>query len=537
MDKPGIFSFAEFLAALALMVLAWTIADFRYRFRIRIAPIPLRGITFFVVGGVGTLTLATDLWIAEQWPVPRGNLISTAVWQAVLGGCFFVTFLMWAWFAFIKPPRFGPANAERFGYAVYFAVLKGDPSELAVVADEFTSSAANVVHYAAPKHRNSETRIRRVDAYAQDLLLLISDPRFCRAVIAKSPGTALAVFREMETQSKYDVPVGTFGQNLISEAMTNRDSFLFHETEGYRTGLMGYLKPLSQTIFGNYRIVESAGTLLDPWHDSKWDAAQWAAFSRIALLALKGYISHGQGQHSSVLYRAFGYIENSPHDLYKLNGLEGSSWEDDARQRLAVAVDFLKEAVAELDQAPRQYAPKRVRDRHSSRRTIHDRIADAIFEIIVKASSVKSPRTLAWMVQHNDVWGEFFNFSSLSGPAGKIIKFKVRRRIYDAILELEKFGNYQSAYLLGLCLNVMGLSLREHGHDLDTRALHRVVLKWTQEHFLELHARDPWVAEACLLDGLTLDETNRRLARESGLGRRPSPSIAFLDLIPPQTLE
>ena len=54
------FGFSEFLAGLALMVLAWTIADVRYRFRVRTAPVPLLGITFSVVAAVGVLTLLTD---------------------------------------------------------------------------------------------------------------------------------------------------------------------------------------------------------------------------------------------------------------------------------------------------------------------------------------------------------------------------------------------------------------------------------------------------------------------------------------------
>jgi len=54
------FGFSEFLAGLALMVLAWTIADVRYRFRVRTAPIPLLGITFSVVATVGVLTLLTS---------------------------------------------------------------------------------------------------------------------------------------------------------------------------------------------------------------------------------------------------------------------------------------------------------------------------------------------------------------------------------------------------------------------------------------------------------------------------------------------
>ena len=92
-NGPKLFGFSEFLAGLALMVLAWTIADVRYRFRVRTAPLPLQGITFSVVAAVGILTLLTDLWRAEQWLVPQGNVLTPATWQALLGGLFLLTFL------------------------------------------------------------------------------------------------------------------------------------------------------------------------------------------------------------------------------------------------------------------------------------------------------------------------------------------------------------------------------------------------------------------------------------------------------------
>ena len=92
-DAPKFFGFSEFLAALALMVLAWTIADVRYRFRIMTTPLPLQKLSFAVVGAVGILTLLTDLWRAEQWLVPEGNLLTPSGWQAILGGMFLLTFL------------------------------------------------------------------------------------------------------------------------------------------------------------------------------------------------------------------------------------------------------------------------------------------------------------------------------------------------------------------------------------------------------------------------------------------------------------
>lgn len=104
-NEPRFFGFAELLAALALMVLAWTSTDARYRFRVRTAPLPMPRLTFWVVLTVGLLTLLTDVWRAEKWYVPRGTLITPGEWQAVLGAVLLLAFLTWIWFAFMRPPR------------------------------------------------------------------------------------------------------------------------------------------------------------------------------------------------------------------------------------------------------------------------------------------------------------------------------------------------------------------------------------------------------------------------------------------------
>ena len=224
-SSPKFFGFAEFLAGLALMVLAWTIADVRYRFRVRTTPLPLQGLTFAVVGSVGVLTLLTDLWRAEQWLVPRGSLLTPPQWQALLGGVFLLTFLTWAWYAFIHPPIFGRRNAKRYARVLYRIILKGSPSELSVIADEFALSVKPLIRYATNKQttfnegdaEKAPEKRPEVVAYADDILLLMADKRFCRGIVESSPGTALTVFQEIADTKKYCVQVGIFGKNIVHE--------------------------------------------------------------------------------------------------------------------------------------------------------------------------------------------------------------------------------------------------------------------------------------------------------------------------------
>jgi len=548
LDSSGqkFFGFAEFLAGLALMVLAWTIADVRYRFRVRTAPIPLLGITFSVVSAIGLLTLLTDLWRAEQWLVPKGSFLTPGSWQALLGGLFFLTFLTWTWFAFIRPSIYGRYNAERFAQTLYQLVLKGSPTELAVIADELAFSAKSLVHFATDRGRNKNYRINRegkdvrsppkVEGYANDLLLLVADKRLCRTIAESSPGTALEIFKAIAQTKKYGIQVGTFAKNIVTEALINKDSFLYHEAEGYESGLIGYHKPLSQAMFANYEMAETIGTLLDPdvYGDGDWTVEQWKAYCRVVLMTFRSYVEGGHFAHSFVLYRAMRNIEHAASDLYTLNE-RANTWETDSFQRLRTVVDFIKDAVKILDdKGVPSFVHKRIRQKHGHPgETIYDHIAAMIFEVIFYASSVKSPPWDCWSIQHNTVWGEFFNFNHLDNPAGRVVKFKVRRLLYDEIAGMKRFANFKGAKILGFCLNVTGLALKRDDYDRDSRALQKVVLAWTRNNFVWLHGYNPRVAEASLVDGMTYDAESLRLVRTSPAeGLRREPSYVYFELDP-----
>lgn len=537
-SDPKFFGFSEFLAGLALMVLVWTIGDVRYRFRVRTAPIPLQRLTFVVVAAIGILTLLTDLWRAEGWLVPRGQLLTPASWQAILAGLYLFTFLTWAWFAFIRPPIFGKRNTDRFARTLYRVILGGAPTELAVIADELSNSARALVRYATDPDslanrfgsgnaNEPAPKPSKVEAYANDLLLLIADKRFCRAIVESSPVTALAIFQEMSEAKKYGIQVGTFAKNIVNEALANKDSFLYHEAGGYESGLIGYHKPLSQAMFANFQMVETVGTLLDPdlSAKSRWDADQWKAYCRLVLMTFRDYTEKQFGSHSFVLFRAIGYIEHAASDLYKLDGLT-NIWDNDVLSRLGVVVKFITDAVQILDkQGVRPHVPLRVREEQGSEpKTFYDYLASMIFDVICHAAGVKSPRWECWQVQRNAVWAELFNFHALNNTAGEVVKFKVRRLLYDEVADMTRFPNFQGARVLAFCLNVMGLNLHKDDHDRDSRALHKAILAWTKKNYAWLHTYNARVAEACLVDGIVYDAENRRLVRTypaEGLRREP----------------
>jgi len=549
-SSPRLFGFSEFLAGLALLVLAWTTADVRYRFRVRTAPLPLPRITYWVVGSVGVLTLLTDLWLAQEWPVPQGPL-TPALWQALLGFAILVTFLTWAWFAFIHPPIYGKRNARRFARALYRAVLRGSSLELAIVADEVARSANPLIRYATNRKPHGTISEENADgdteepeevvSIADDILLLIADPRFCEVVVESSPGTALALFREIQDMKKYNVQVETFARNIVAEALANRDSFLYHEASGYYSGLMGYVKPLSHAMFADHEMVEAIGTLLDPDYNEtrKWQPDQWSTYGRLVKITLQDYAERNiWGNESFTLSRAIERFEGSVSELHRLDGTDQISWDDDVYAKLRVVVQFIRDVVGILDDAG---VPDGLRLRGSANRipgTLYDRIAALIYEVIESASRVKTPVSTCWWIQHNSVWGELFHFE-LDNPAGKVVSFKVRRLLYDAVVEMEEFPNFLGARILAFCLNVMGLNLRDGNLLGDMKALHTAILSWTKRNYAWLHVYNPDVAEACLVDGMSYDPEECRIIKTypaEGLRREAQYDVLEVDP-PPSTVD
>lgn len=66
----GIFGFAEFVQAFALLVLIFTVTGVRYQFRVATAPIPLWLLTYLGSALIGMFTLLSDLWFAQRYPIP-----------------------------------------------------------------------------------------------------------------------------------------------------------------------------------------------------------------------------------------------------------------------------------------------------------------------------------------------------------------------------------------------------------------------------------------------------------------------------------
>lgn len=534
----AIFGFAEFLAALALLVLVFSSSDFLYQFRVSVAPIPLKLISFVATVTIGAGTLLTDVWFAEQWySLPWG--FSRASIQAFFGAMFLTTVLLWIWFAYIRPPVFNKWNSKHFYGAVFRTIVRGSDVQLAVLAAEMIRSAETLVEHSGERIRDDDDETASTpQRLARSTMTMMGNRKFCRHIVSSSPVTAIVFAQEVSRREKHSTPLGGFFRNVTTEALLNRDSILFHE-ETYGRDVLGRVQPFSKALYGDYRLVEGAALTFDSPLDLDWkvawemDGDQFEAYCRATLLTFNDYVKTGEYQmHSYALYRAFGVIKDAGRDLYRLNGQASDASDRTPVRRLSAAVEFINEAIKFLGEQDDLNLGRLRNPRGGvgSRDGIFDWLADMMYDLLLAASSVRSPNANAWSIQYNAFWGRLLAHPQES-EAWNVVRFKFYRRVFDEIKRLETFPNFEGSRILGICLNVMGLSVPKRDQRSDSEyALHKAVLEWTRRNYLELTKVHPPVAEDCLLGGISFDRRRKRIVKTYEQGLRLKPSRAYLDL-------
>src|ERR1035437_7467471 len=294
---------------------------------------------------------------------------------------------------------------------------------------------------------------------------------------------------------------------------------------------------MTQAMFANSLLVGEIGILFDPDFAEmrKWDATQWTAYCRAVLMTLRDYVRRGLSNHPFLLYGALDHIKRASSDIYKLSGAASLERDSEVMSRLRVVIEFFQDAIKVLEEAG---VPKglvlRVREKGGFRESFYDHLAEAIADVVFDASAVRSPVMLCWIVQHNTVWGELFDLGTGEGAASRVIQFKVRRLLYNEIKEMKEFPNYKGARILGFCLNVLGLRPREEGYLANSQPLQKAVLAWTRCNFAWLHAQNPELIKASLVDGFTYQPKRLRIVKTypvDGLSREAQ--YEYFEVLPP----
>jgi hypothetical protein len=541
-----IFGFAEFIAAFSLLMVLYTITDTRYKFRISVAPTSFKKISlisevFLLTLLITTGTLLSDVWferaIDNGWTIPI-FLSVQAYWQGGFAAFFVILLLSWIWYAFIRPPVFSKNNYFRFIQRLYQEIVKGSEVDLPIIANELARSAKNIVKYSdnkIPRWQFDKEDPKQKGKFnigrcAYELLLLIGNRKLCKYTISHTPNTAIAFFEEVTRSERYQVPLGIFATNIATEAFLNNDSILYHEDEGYYSGLIGYIKPFSKAVFGNCKLIGSLS------HQSPFDihykimydldSSQLKAYVKSFLLFVEDCLANSTiDTHSTIFNRTLNNITESCGGLYKLEGVSDFG-NIDAYNKLIVITDFLRDLIKILNEKDKTVSRRKIRSKELFN-DYHDSIACSMLDVIFNASRIKEPSDTNWWIQYSIVWNNFFIHVE-SGSAQKIIHHRLRRLIYSEIKQMGDFPNYKSIKILGFCLNVMGLKMSYN--DKTFKALQKSVLSWTQKNYLKIREQNIDVVESGLMGTISFDEKEKRLVKTYAKGLNSEAQKDYLEL-------
>jgi hypothetical protein len=525
-NTETIFGFSEFLSGLAMLIIVYTITDFRYKFRVSVSRLNFNKFVYFLIVGIGIGTLITEIWVAQSWPTIRWNL-SQAIWQTLLATAFLIVIMTWIWNAFISPPRFEKSNYKKYSTQLYRVILKGNEEDLNILSDELAGSIPNIVKFANRSEIKTDKKKDNVVAdYAFHMALLLSNKKLCQCLVAKAPNTAIVLFTELANEKKiHSSSFSILTSNLSAAFIQNKNSLLYHEDNTYDSGLLGHYRPLRSCMYGNYKLIETLGdkSIFDINYKVResWDAEQVEIFGKAILLCFTSYLEQGYwGQHSFTLYRAISDMESFSSELRYSNdsSLYGENVPHQKFSELITFASKLSQIMEERNNTP---SCSLLRVREMGLGDFYDRIARLYCECIFVAACIKRSHDNCWGIQYSLVWSQLINPHRKPTKARKILMHKVRRNIYNSIKEMDTFPNFKAARLLSICLNVMWTgNSPEDKSKKEHEALRRVVVKWFKISYLKLAIDNPSLADACLTGSISLDKEGKVLIKSfNGMGR------------------
>lgn len=504
---PKIFGFAEYIAALALMVLAWTTVDYRYRFRVETARFDIRRIAFTAVAVIGLLTLVTDVWRASAWPVWEWGPITPVVWQGLLGLAFLATFMAWASIAFVRPPIFNEGNAERFQRAVLLEIKRGDKAHIALMADALVPSAPSIVRLLGMRQPSAE-----------QLLSLLSDPVVCSVLVTRSPALLTALYEELHRLPVNSRATYSLTTNVLSAAVAESDSFLHREVRDWTRGAASSTQPVTTVVFGNVVLLDQMPGVYNAPDISQWQLPEWRAFFRAAGMTLGRYITladSGRLTHSFAVDNIFAVLQAAPRQV-RQNLAAGQIGRQDAAATLRELILLIKEVSDRISETTVEI------DAWRGLGEYHDpiqHVARVAYHILLAASYVTAPAGEAWHFGYAIAWSGIFDPFKRKAPERAFTEVQelVARMVWVTITELDRTPNFYGAQLLALCINIGLITetpYRDKGPVKPDAALTRLVRAWVRERFAWLYKHNPTLAVAGFADGVSYDKDRRVIIRE-----------------------
>lgn len=515
-----------YLSLLAFSVAVFTLSGPKFQIRQATATLPFRPLFFWVLifSGIITFGLAAqdllDFTLTEK--------VNPSLVNFFVAGLLALLIIYWMKICFVRPPRFTKLTARRYFGQTFSYVANGSRDELLALARELFWEMADIIKR-CPKRdrtrleRQDERRLSETEKYAHNLLLLLSDTRFCDVVVDEIPTFPAHVVQEMIRLKRYDVPTHLFIRRMVIAFLSKPKSALFVENEWLGQGYIGEAKPITNAIFSEWHKVEhfegGVESPLDldyPYADS-WDTDTWRVYFGIARAYAEGLAKSGRGSASG---RGIYYILKTTARAYerigKLESYESVRDPHNPYWHASEANHFVRDLVKIFSEVDDYVYFDRSSD-YDYGDDLASKIAKLAFEAIYHAAEINTVEFRMWDVQHNLVWTMLERYPAKDTKIIKMARRKLRRMIWDEVRRMDAFPNYKGARYIRFCLNVLGFyeesTQRKDPLERDAWPLTKCISSWVERRYSELVKTNPPIAEFLLPANITYDNDKNCLVR------------------------
>jgi len=538
---------SAFIGIIAFAVAVFTLASPKYQFRQATALLPFRTVFFVVLVISAVFTILIEAFVMYGVKFPAFFKPNTANYFIAVAIAFLI--LYWMKISFIWPPKFSRLTAGRFGRQAFVFITNGNREDLLAVAQELMREFPRLISH-SPVIKNpyidekEPLKLTAAQGYANDIFLLIADPRFCKVVADEIPILPARLCEEMVHLKRFDAPAHRFIRRIVIELLGKPGSALFVENEWLAQSFAGEVKPITRSIFYYWHLLEKfergleSPLALDYPHARNWDTDTWRVYFGLALEYVRGLTS---STHRNSNVRGVDFILQTTQVAYQeignLERYENSFDPHNPYWHASEANDFLTEFVKIFSESGEHVYFVRT-DRHFYGHDLSSRVARLLNEAVLKASLVNTKEFRMWQIQHNLIWNSIQRQLDSDTKIWKMVRRKLRRLIWDEVKEMDHFPNHKGAIYIRFCLNVLGFyDEKVHRRDSlkkDSWVLAKVVSEWVAKNYQTIVESHPPVAEAMLPADIVYDPEKQVLVRTKENPLTGIPRVKELPLNPPK---
>jgi hypothetical protein len=516
------FTIGQLISVIALFLAFSQLTKPMIRFRIRAAKINLEFIFSLFVLAIICVFIASLL---PSIPVPVLPHLSYSILLEFIAGLLFVVTALILIVAVSKKPVFTRRKSKAYLNACTALIARGNDDDLRELADEISVSVKLIfeecktydsfeAHRA--KERGKVYQVHESTKIAFTILDLWSDKSFCKNIVCKSPATAIEIFDQLISNQEFERAGYALSQQLINQAFVNRESILMRE-EDY-SGL-GFFKPFRNTVFGNWRFIESNYRPLQAWQYYEENIEAWQVekycecleMSFNAYFKAKDYWQYPSALHVGLehLARIAGYQvahvrHIDEHDLYRSKEFQVVQKIGNGLEKVVKVIEKEQCNIPEYKFEEKDYD-------HFNDTSIYGVLAFGIYDYLEKlAMAQKHDEAIRLCVI--ELWLRVFGvvsskMSKSQSEIGRRLVVHLRKKVVENLEAEQRW--YPAITRLLITLN--GICEPKVSDDRIGARFHKEFIDMLKTKYSELAKKDPEFAEHMLPDNVVYDRKSNEL--------------------------